>query len=323
MSFLHHFDASRVIVHIPPQVESNVVPTVGLFYNRLLNALSNAHISVDRRLGYGPAEKSMINICYHTHVAEPHVINVKIGYLPEYFYFDDEGYSGWSKACSDMIIDQLPSDSAMGFQGSLINRYIKARITKYPQPAVGCCSIPKDYALVLTQVQNDHVLDLGRFSSAEMVTAVFQATAICRMPTLIKLHPLCTDWNFAAFVKVEAERWGASVVDAHVHDLLERATLVAVINSGAGFEALLHLRTVLTFGESDYQAATHRITDLRTCRDIITAYPTTAISSSRIVSFLDHYLRRRQLSISDPDFERKVLIMLRRKAERGLVGMVP
>jgi hypothetical protein len=43
---------------------------------------------------------------------------------------------------------------------------------------------------------------------------------------------------------------------AHVHDLLAHARAVMTINSGVGFEAMLHVKPVVTFGRAEYDCAT-------------------------------------------------------------------
>ena len=45
-------------------------------------------------------------------------------------------------------------------------------------------------------------------------------------------------------------------VNANVHDLISRARGVFTINSGVGFESLIHGKPVVTFGNCDYRWAT-------------------------------------------------------------------
>ena len=47
--------------------------------------------------------------------------------------------------------------------------------------------------------------------------------------------------------------------DIDIHDLLKNSLAIFTINSGVGFEALLHNKPVYTFGYSDYQSGVHKI----------------------------------------------------------------
>jgi hypothetical protein len=180
-----------------------------------------------------------------------------------------------------------------------------------------------DYVLVLSQVQGDSVLELARFSSGQMILTVQRAAARCGRPAVVKFHPRCDDLRFRAVIGVAVAKCGARIVDAYIDDLLSRAALVAVVNSGTGFEALLRLRTVMTFGRCDYQTATHPITDLDEVMTIMSGYPGSRIPPERITAFLDAFLGRHQISMRDPDFERKIAAMVRTKAATGTIGQVP
>ena len=48
--------------------------------------------------------------------------------------------------------------------------------------------------------------------------------------------------------------------EAHVYDLIAHATGVYTVNSGVGFEALLHLKPVVTFGKVEYDCVSFQAT---------------------------------------------------------------
>ena len=48
------------------------------------------------------------------------------------------------------------------------------------------------------------------------------------------------------------------LIDGNIHKLVTQSTGVFVINSGVGFESLIHGKPVVTFGNCDYKWATFR-----------------------------------------------------------------
>ena len=311
-----------IIVHVPAQAKEDNLPTVRRFYQRLLDALTrhNFDVATPDQPFPPPSQTELapdcLHITYHTRHTGANVVNVKIGYLPDYFYFDDSGYSGWSMLAGR----DLQTGIADGEAGAYYAQHIVPRVStgqsKYAQPRLSPHMLAPGYIAIFTQVQGDLVLDLARHESRDMVTAVLHEARQFGIPSLLKLHPRCTDANFRAFAVDAARQYGAVIANLNVHQIIAGARCVAVVNSGAGFEALCHLKPVLSFGASDYEAATTPIHSLTEIASAIAACDPDVTRDLRIKRFLFGYLNA-QLDIEDPAFATRVIERVERKLATG------
>ena len=84
------------------------------------------------------------------------------------------------------------------------------------------------------------------------------------------------------------------VSDVSIHDLLHLAKGVVTINSGAGFEALIHLKPVVTLGKVDYSAATYEcrnIEDIKKSVQFINS-PVDELKIKKFIYVKVHHLHR-------------------------------
>lgn len=314
---------TKVVVHKPEQARIGNLATVARFYERLQEALSARFdvAMVEQPFpppALGELAPDCLHITYHTRHAGPNVINAKIGYLADYFYFDDSGYSGWSMLAGADLGANVTDDEAEHYYAMQILPRIASGASKYPQPPISDDAPTPGYLAIFTQVQGDTVLDLAWCSSREMVTMLLHEAQARNLPAMLKLHPRCADTEFRAFAAREAERYGALLADLNVHQIIAGARCVAAVNSGAGFEALCHLKPVLSFGASDYLAAAIPI---RAQADIGRALALADRSepfSRRTKRFLCGYFKA-QVRVDDPDFASIVVERVERKLAIGAV----
>jgi capsule polysaccharide modification protein KpsS len=73
---------------------------------------------------------------------------------------------------------------------------------------------------------------------------------------VVKRHPRCKDEGVQHLISKLQQEGKITVTKAPVHDILRKAKLVITVNSGVGFEALLHLLPVITTGGSEYHWVT-------------------------------------------------------------------
>lgn len=79
-----------------------------------------------------------------------------------------------------------------------------------------------------------------------------------------------------------------------IHDAIAQASTVYVINSGVGFESLLHLKPVVTFGKSDYMAMTTPISNLKKI-ETKQFYAIDCKQINNIKRFLYYYVNKRSI----------------------------
>ena len=248
-----------IIIHRP---EIQRIPPFGEqvhhFYDRLENSCKNLGLSyrVETKKNKDLRRDDAYNhIVYHTRHKAPNWLNVKMSYLNTFFYLDPEGYSGWSdirrRKFEPDLIDQGEADRY--FQ-MLHARFVEPSLSKYAIPEVEDGWLPEGAILICLQVFTDEVLKLSRASADEMVESALRNRN--NRPIILKRHPLCQSRESQALIdKTIAENPDCYQARGPIHALLAKADQVICVNSGVGFEALLHEKHVLLFGRSDYHFA--------------------------------------------------------------------
>jgi hypothetical protein len=254
----------RIKVIIPPQYQDKNVPTVREFYDKLLQVIlsSGAQLTLCKDKKHFEESNADIGIAYHTHSAG--LVNVKIGYLPDYFYVDKLGYSGWSTLANTDCLELPHFSEAVNDRFNEFRREIVGKnISKYPQPAPTRFSVEETVERPLTlftQTTEDTVAHFMPMPWHEfikrLVIRIFSINP--RESIVIKRHPRCTDGRVSKLLADLKEQYGdkLSLSGSSIHELIPRSKAIIVGNSGVGFEALLHLCPIFTFAKSDYVQAT-------------------------------------------------------------------
>jgi CDP-glycerol glycerophosphotransferase (TagB/SpsB family) len=171
--------------------------------------------------------------------------------LPDLFTFDPRGWgasatyygaSGWDKVASTSRAD------------ALVVELTQARTTKAPQRVAHTATVVAPYdVLVPLQVPGDESLQFHSDCSLEQfVDAVLGFASATGKRLLIKKHPF-DQTVLASAIQARVDPNLVQVTDeGHIHDLIQRAEAVCVINSGVGFEAMLYDKPVFVFGRAIY-----------------------------------------------------------------------
>lgn len=115
------------------------------------------------------------------------------------------------------------------------------------------------YVFFPLQIPTDQAIRyFSDYSEEEVVAAVIQWSKQSGVPVVFKPHPVSQKAmaEFEQQVRAAGCYWST----AHVHDLTAHAAAVFTINSGVGFEALFHLKPVVTFGRAEYDCVTQKST---------------------------------------------------------------
>jgi len=229
-----------------------------------------------------------LHLAWHNHGDQQNTWYLKSGYLPNYFYFDKTGYSGWGSLVNDYTCD-VDCVIANKFVSSVAANMMANNISRMPQ-AEGVENIQEPYVLVLGQKWFDNVLPFSYFEDEllDMVTDLYKDS---EYSVVFKPHPL---------------NKGEQGVHGNLHKLVGGATAVYTMNSGSGFEALFHGKRVFTTGRSDYHwGATELRTldEFRGSKDLLNK----PVDTDRINKFLYHCLTEYFMDTTSVDsIQRKI-----------------
>ena len=167
--------------------------------------------------------------------------------FPEYFSVDE---SGWGSFLSYLPIELTEVDERIW--NDLVER-INSNVSKFDQPTKEIDDT--DFWLFVCQIPHDEVIR--------------QASSVSVLQALKKTHELAKKRNKKLIVKghpvnpssmIELRDYCASnkiryVDDVSIHSALRKCEAVFLVNSGVGFEAMLHGKPVVCFGDSEYKEA--------------------------------------------------------------------
>ncbi len=156
------------------------------------------------------------------------------------------------------------------------------------------CQVPHDESLKLFSPYAEEALvgALAEWCAARGVWLVLKEHPANR-PSMRALH--------AAADRHARTLWS----EASIHDLIEHAAAVYTLNSGVGFEALLHLKPVATFARAEYDVVAVRgeIDILDTVWQAVSSWDRTEWSH-RYSQFIDWYCRMHAVDLSAGPTER-------------------
>ena len=260
----------------PVTAQRGPIPSIRVHWQNMGNMLLNYHRIkgddvkfVEKPLWqFTPddAERSDADIVYIPHKSiETFPVRDKIvryymqSVFPWQFYVDEKGFAGGA-SCYPFLFDKNRIVPPGSFYGQMQARAL-AGGSKFDQPARKNISLPDDFVFFPCQIPHDETI---RFHSEvtveEALEATCKATEQLNIPLYVKGHPVnpmsMIDLMSIA-TKYRHTRW---VDDVSIHEIIPRARAVVVVNSGTGFETLLHKVPVVTFGRCEYDCVSNRAT---------------------------------------------------------------
>ena len=213
------------------------------FYNNVEEILKEENIPfdiIDARYNIINESPGTISLCYHSVGNYKNVWHIKKGYIPGYLYFDKTGYSGWSELGKNYTNNYTLTIEEIWSVYHMCDEYILNNESKVAQPE---SIVPKEkYVLVLCQQPKDTVSKLAWIKTVDLAQKVTRAYKDTDIKVLVKPHPC------GAKVPLSGE-----IVEGSIHSLIGGAKAVYTVNSGSGFEALMHFKPVFVSGDSDYK----------------------------------------------------------------------
>jgi hypothetical protein len=241
---------------------------------------------------------------WHTiHAGHDRHLHLKVGTLPAYLIIDPEGYSGWSSIAdrnlAHLIADVDEVEAEANF-ARLQTEIVDRGLSKYEQQQVAVPDVGP-YIFFPMQVLDDAVAALSHLDSLALLHLMADWGKDKRVKVVVKRHPKCRSPEVARALE-NYEQVGQIVVSAAaVHDLIRGSLGVVTVNSGVGAEALMHLKPVITTGETDYAAATRAVRTREELEEALEGFGAPFFSDSEIKRFLWFYSRRYQVSADRPE----------------------
>ena len=180
--------------------------------------------------------------------------------FPWMFSVDRKGWgAGSSKYPFDNVSDTLGGDKIF----RMLQNRMNDNHSKFDQPAYQSpekLNLPDYYAFFPCQIPHDETI---KFHSNVTVEEALERTCIATqeigMNLVVKGHPV--NPGSMQSLKEIAKKY-AHVIwydNVSIHQLIETARCTVTVNSGVGFESLLHKVPVVTFGRSEYDCVTYKV----------------------------------------------------------------
>ena len=186
----------------------------------------------------------------------PNTIYLKDTPFPDWFSFDTKG---WGGTASFYPFDITNGDPKSGMFEMCQEKYIKNNWSKFKQPAqVGRTDLPDDFIFWPCQLPHDQTLKYhARLNVHRVLTDLVVWCHRNKKHLVVKRHPVPKPGNesmrrYQEIVEAIASPYIHWIENISVHECLHQCSSVYLFNSGTGFEALLHEKPVVTFGDAEY-----------------------------------------------------------------------
>lgn len=227
-------------------------------------------------------------------------------HLSDLFTIDPLGWGAdHSKVLGPPDLQGVEPAPAEEFVGSLRLEFLQTGASKIAQPnRAESNSLPDDYIFVPIQTPRDYVqVHHAPISCLSFVRLIADWANEWQQNVVFKLHPGlyptsdCDNEIIKAVHEYDQRSHHVFCRQANVHDLIANAKGVFTINSGVGFESLIHGKPVVTFGACDYQWVTFRATadSVNAAREFVFGY--TDELRQNAWRFIYHYFFRHAFSI--------------------------
>ena len=221
------------------------------------------------------------------------------------FTIDPQGW-GFDHSASASLpdLEETPLDEARAFCFGLRNSFLANGMSKHLQPALG--EIEQDllpFVLVPLQLPTDDtIMHHSPVSVIDFIHLTAEWAESAKQKIVIKLHPGTYIPEVAEVARSRAS--GSRFVflrDSNIHSLIAASTGVLVINSGVGFESLIHGKPVAVLGRCDYQWIVYRADPKRLGEALRYMRGYTPKQQDSGFRFIHHYYHRHAYFTGAPD----------------------
>lgn len=176
----------------------------------------------------------------------------------ELFTIDTNGWGADHSGNNLFNPNEISQEEATNFCEEKSRNLLASGQSKCEQPE-RTSETPRGFILVPVQIPRDYTIKhhspitVRYFIESVQSWAIETETQVC-----FKMHPFNkVDKDLEAIIdEAAASSTFVTKVEGNINTLINRSSGVMVINSGTGFESLVHGKPVVTFGNCDYKPVT-------------------------------------------------------------------
>lgn len=256
-------------------------------------------------------DESTLLVSMHTVGVYPNVARLKEAYLPNYYYLDRSGFSGWAEiafneALQDHAVSLYPPAAAEAYVSNLRAELLARNSSKYPQNSEDISTELDqwgEFVFLPLQIVDDVVAHLSDVGQPELLQAVAEAGRNLNKSVVVKLHPMSKKDGMLERVHELQRRYpNLYLTQGSVLKIARRANVVVTVNSGVGFESLILGTPVLSVGKSDFSFVTAAVSRVD---EVASALSDLSVDWNKIHCFINFFVEDYTFSItSDASLER-------------------
>jgi len=238
-------------------------------------------------------------ISVHTIGVARNVVRLKESYLPDLYYFDRSGYSGWAELAYNVDLQNeafcYDLENGTEFVDKMKSDKLISNSSKYqqPSPVTKSTLLPfdKPYIFFALQTSDDLVARLATINQLVLVEKLAEKVSGTKINLVIKRHPMCNDPNVATAIRVLDEKYECvHLSEESINRIMTNSMAVVTVNSGVGFEALVMGVPVITAGRSDYSFMTNVLNKIEDLTELDSMLVKT--DRLKVCSALKYYVER-------------------------------
>jgi len=170
---------------------------------------------------------------------------------------------GWGPMQASMRckpdLSHIDPARAAAYCRELSRRLLRSGASKHEQPPPRPITGIGPYTFVPLQLsEDDTILYHSPITVIDFIDTVADWACASGRQLVFKLHPYDDERGTARAVEHWTRYPNIHSRQDNIHSLIDGAELVCTINSGSGFESLIHGKPVVTFGDCDYHWVTFR-----------------------------------------------------------------
>jgi CDP-glycerol glycerophosphotransferase (TagB/SpsB family) len=217
---------------------------------------------------------------------------------------DVRGFAGYSSIAKNFakIKEQTKDISDVDIKKNyknLYDTYVVKNISKYENNNRLHLNFVEEYVFVGLQVLTDAAADLVYVDSLNLLKMVAGYYKNSKTKVVVKRHPFCNSLSVQLLLEGLNKNGDIIVSNASIHDLISNAKAVFVANSGVGLEALMHMKPVVTTGESNYSYAVFAMAKSEEELENILKQDNFTVDKNKIMRFLYYYSNLYTYSTAD------------------------